>query len=426
MNGRKFKADRISFPFHHLLFNISSISRVIKKSVANHHLQVTFACNYLAEELDWSFQRRKKTLIAAMIHDVGMFSQRKKFKLLQSEFQHTRHAEIGARLAADLPVDYEIEDIIRYHHHPWQPEDDQQEAARENIPEEAFLVHFCDRISLLIKDDQEILSQRDEILKNLEDKTPRVFKPGLVDALAELNEGFWLSLLDNEILKRNTKEILSAEDEIMDESDTLRLAKFYSGVIDFRSRFTTTHSLGVARAAEKLVYLMNFSSRIQRHMLIAGFFHDLGKLAVPPEIINKEDGLTDSEYNLMKKHVFYSYQALKTIPSLEDIAEWAGFHHETLSGTGYPFGLNGDDLSLPCKIMSVADIFVALTEDRPYRSGLEKSEVKKILKEEAQQENIEGRIVNVLLENLTEFAGLIDELQDDRDDHFENVIDSTL
>ncbi len=423
MTDHDLNIKEISFPLHQLIFNIAGITRVIKESVANHHFQVAFATLEISRQLDWNHERREKAVIAAMLHDLGMFSQNSKFNLLSSEFKHSRHAEIGAHLVSELPLRFSssMTDIIRYHHHPWQSDGSQHESPGTEIPAEAHLINFCDRISLLIQEDEEILSQRERVLSELKEKTPEIFRPGLTAHLSDMPEHFWLSLQDEKILRGSIENFLSGRDIIMREDETMELAQFYSRVIDYRSEFTATHSWGVAGTAEKLADFLDWPDRAKKHMKIAGLFHDLGKLAVPPEIINKEGKLTAEEYNLMKSHVFYTYQVLSATPTLEHIARWAGLHHERVDGSGYPFARQGEDLSLPARIMAAADVFVALVENRPYRADLKKDQIKQILKEEGEQGGLDESIVNLLLDNYTALSSGIEELQMMRRDNFEEI-----
>ena len=105
-------------------------------------------------------------------------------------------------------------------------------------------------------------------------------------------------------------------------------------------------------------------------MRLAGYLHDLGKLAVPSEILEKPDKLTAAEFAVIRSHTYYTYRVLEKISGLETVNEWASFHHERLNGDGYPFHRAGDTLSLGSRIMAVADVLTAITEDRPYRAGM--------------------------------------------------------
>ncbi len=134
--------------------------------------------------------------------------------------------------------------------------------------------------------------------------------------------------------------------------------------------------------------------------------HDLGKLAVPKELLDEPRDLTTEERNIINRHPFYSYRLIERVGSLETVAEWASFHHETLDGKGYPFHLRGRDIPLGSRVVSVADIFTALTEDRPYRKGLAPSGALDVLEYLAQKGKIDRMVVARLRENFQEIDNL--------------------
>ena len=138
-------------------------------------------------------------------------------------------------------------------------------------------------------------------------------------------------------------------------------------------------------------------------MKIAAYLHDIGKLAVPLEILNKSAKLSSDEWNILKTHTYYTYQALSTSKNLQTIKEWASYHHEKLNGNGYPFHLDENNLSLGSKIMSVADVFTAITEDRPYRKGMSYNKVIKILNEMSEAKELDENIVKIIINNFEEF-----------------------
>jgi HD-GYP domain-containing protein (c-di-GMP phosphodiesterase class II) len=105
-------------------------------------------------------------------------------------------------------------------------------------------------------------------------------------------------------------------------------------------------------------------------MKIAGLLHDIGKLSIPIEILDKNGKLTPEEFDIIKSHVYYTRIILDKIEDIPDISEWASNHHEKLNGAGYPAGITGAELSEESRILAVCDIYQALTEDRPYRCGL--------------------------------------------------------
>ena len=143
-------------------------------------------------------------------------------------------------------------------------------------------------------------------------------------------------------------------------------------------------------------------------MKIAGYLHDLGKIVIPVSILEKAGPLDDNERMIMNSHTYFTYKILSSVKGLEDINNWASFHHEKLDGTGYPFHLKADQLDNMSRIMMIADIFTALREDRPYRKGLENIQAKNILAGMVKSGKIDKSIVEVLFSNYK----LIDEIRE--------------
>ena len=129
-------------------------------------------------------------------------------------------------------------------------------------------------------------------------------------------------------------------------------------------------------------------------LVIASNLHDLGKLAVPNKILDKQDKLSEDEFSVIKSHTYYTRQALSKIDGFEEITEWASNHHEKLNGDGYPFGMSAEELSFEARLMTCLDIYQALTEERPYREGLAHEKVMSILLQQANDGFIDLKIVN--------------------------------
>ena len=156
-------------------------------------------------------------------------------------------------------------------------------------------------------------------------------------------------------------------------------------------------------------------SEEERHMIqIAGYLHDLGKLVVPKSILEKAGRLTDEEFNIIKEHPYYTTAILKDVEGFDKIAHWAGNHHEKLSGKGYPYHLSASELDLGDRIMSVADIFSAITEIRPYRDGMDKEQAMKVMRENVEFGAIDEDIVTLLHDNYEDIDGIRDEVSRSR------------
>ena len=203
------------------------------------------------------------------------------------------------------------------------------------------------------------------------------------------------------------------------------IGELFRNIIDFRSRFTSTHSSGVAECASTLSRIFGFSDMEVSLMNVAGSFHDIGKLAVPNSILEKPDKLTEEEYAVMRQHTHFTFSILNTIGGLQQIAEWAAFHHERLNGSGYPFHHKADKISTGSRIMAVADTFTAVAEDRPYRKGMQREEIEKILKKRADMNLLDKRIVDLLLENYGEVLTRVMEKQAASKEYYEHQFVNT-
>ena len=161
------------------------------------------------------------------------------------------------------------------------------------------------------------------------------FSPDLVQCFRELavQESFWLDFASSRIYRVLLDMIAWPRVELkLDELE--QIVMIFSHIVDFRSPFTATHSAGVATVARELAKRMHFSEKDCRLMHVAGFLHDLGKVAVPNSILDKSEKLDPGEFDVIRAHTYYTYQILSTIVGFEDIASWAAFHHERLDGKG--------------------------------------------------------------------------------------------
>ena len=149
-----------------------------------------------------------------------------------------------------------------------------------------------------------------------------------------------------------------------------------------KSPYTFRHSLGVTEVAERIAWNLGLPPARRKLVYRAALLHDLGKLRVPNSILDKPGKLDDAEWAVMREHPMLSQKILERIPSFARIALIAGRHHERLDGTGYPLKLKADTLTLEDRIVAVADIYSALSEDRPYRTAMKKEQIFEILRKE--------------------------------------------
>ena len=143
-----------------------------------------------------------------------------------------------------------------------------------------------------------------------------------------------------------------------------------ASAIDAKDKYTNGHSVRVAEYSKLIAERLNMSEREQNHIYRIGLLHDVGKIGIPDEIINKTKRLTDDEYAKIKTHPTIGAEILGNMSELPDIVVGAKYHHERYDGMGYPEGLSGENIPLVARIIAVADAYDAMTSNRSYREGL--------------------------------------------------------
>ncbi|MBR1593098.1 MAG: HD domain-containing protein [Ruminococcus sp.] len=171
------------------------------------------------------------------------------------------------------------------------------------------------------------------------------------------------------------------------------IAAFFARIVDCKSSFVRNHSLGVAEKAERMSRYYGFSSDKCIRMYLAGALHDIGKLIIENDILEKPDKLTENEFARVKNHAYATYQVLHKAEGLSDITEWASNHHEKLNGSGYPLGLTADKLNFESRIMTCSDIYQALTETRPYKNAMTHGQAIDVMRDMVRKNEIDGQIV---------------------------------
>jgi putative nucleotidyltransferase with HDIG domain len=142
-------------------------------------------------------------------------------------------------------------------------------------------------------------------------------------------------------------------------------------VIDAKSPYTHGHSIRVSNYAKEIANEMGLIKEEQETIELAGLLHDVGKIGVSEEIINKPGRLTDEEYGEMKKHPSIGADIIEKVKALKSIIPGVRHHQERYDGRGYPDGIKGNEIPLIARILAVADTFDAMTSDRPYRKRFE-------------------------------------------------------
>jgi len=373
---------------------------LMNPALGDHGLRVAYLAMRLAEELEWPAWRRREAAIAGALHDIGAFSLAERLELMEFETADRGiHARAGYLLLREFKPFGRIAEAVLHHHVHWRNGQGER-VDGSPVPECSHLIHLADRTAVLLRKDEPVLGQIPGVRASILARSGSWFVPSYVEALLRLcdRDYIWLEISSG-AMENSLHRSLGMETIDTDIHEFLDFSRLVCRIIDFKSEFTATHSSGVAAVGKTLASLVGFSRQECVMFEIAAYLHDLGKMAIPSEILEKRERLTQAEWGVMRTHVYYTYQILDPIEVLNLVASWSSLHQERLNGSGYPFHVGEDDLPLGARLMAVADVFTGLTENRPYRKGLTRGEAMEVLHEMAAKGELDARLISLLETN---------------------------
>jgi len=203
-----------------------------------------------------------------------------------------------------------------------------------------------------------------------DDEALKCFAEVLTKKHAEIGVDF-----EEELISKFHNEKIISNKHLLDVVTSL------ASTIDAKDPYTKGHSTFVSRYSEALARAIRLPEAEVERIKLGALLHDIGKIGIPENVLKKPSMLTDEEWEIMKQHpVIGAEKVLAPNESLRDLIPMVKFHHEHYDGTGYPFGLKGDEIPLSARIVSIADAYHALVSDRPYRKGLGVEKACEILK----------------------------------------------
>lgn len=204
------------------------------------------------------------------------------------------------------------------------------------------------------------------------------FDPALVDMMLawRTDRTWWAAIADRDRLDEAVLALEPGSAPLVATNERVdRIAFAFAAVIDAKTPFTARHSTNVARYAVGIVAELGVGAENTRDILRAGLLHDIGKLGVSNRILDKPAKLTDAEFAEIRKHPRWTLEILDHVDAFKHFAPDAARHHERLDGHGYPWKLSAPELTTTARVLAVADVYEALTADRPYRAGLSVAKV---------------------------------------------------
>lgn len=287
--------------------------------------------------------------------------------------------ERGAEIARQLGFDEEVALGVRYLDEHWNGKGKPFGLVGEAIPVSARIALLSQVVEVF-----HASGGRAFALAEIRKRSGTWFDPALADAFGKAQEasGFWEGFDSRDLqirvcgLEPQSRVIEIDEDRL----DTI--AEAFAQVVDAKSPYTYGHSSRVAAYTLAIASQMEIPAKRRKWLYRAALLHDIGKLGVSNAVLDKPGKLDENEWEQVKMHAFYSEQILSRLTIFAELAQVAAAHHERLDGEGYPHGLVAAQITLETRIITVADIFDAITAERPYRGAIPVPEAIRIMEKE--------------------------------------------
>lgn len=382
------------FNVNELLISMSKALDFAEKGVirntTNHGMRVAYIAARIAQKICIPDENLFDLISYSLLHDNGVMKA-----LLEQDGQKGHfnaetcpsHCVEGEKNIEMFPFLHKQENVILYHHEHYDGSGFFGLQGRD-IPLYARIITLADYAAIRYAG-----GKSSEDITALIDRNSRFFDPVIRECYHELrcHVEFWLGM-DDMFVQNTLVAMIPHVSRELEYRELRYISQIFSRIIDAKSPFTGSHSRGISEKTGFICRYYEFDETTYWKMRIAADLHDLGKLAVPNEILDKPGQLTPGEFVIIQSHPFYTRKALEMIKGFEDITEWASNHHEKLDGSGYPFGLGADRLDFNSRILACVDIYQALTEDRPYREGMKHADAIRIMSQMAEHGLIESSV----------------------------------
>ncbi len=391
----------ISVNLMSLLLSLSEALDLANLQHPRHHLRTAYIALEIATAAGMPQHLSEQLFIAALLHDIGALTAENEAEFQKEEVMyHERHCLLGEMYIKRVPLFATSAQIVKNHHTFWREWNESIDTPKVI---QAQILLLADTLEKATDYNKYILHQEQGLLSYINSLSGTVLHPTIIELLKSIagRESFWLDLVSPKVYS-NLLNNGPFRGVVIDLNYLRPISELFRNLVDFRSQYTVVHSSGVAGCASAIARLVGMTETEITLMEIAGNFHDLGKITVPNTLVNKTSQLTREETAIMRSHTFYTHYILSTINGIQHIAEWAAYHHERLDGSGYPFHVDARQLSVGSRIMAVADTFAALTESRPYRGAMKRTEVITTLQEMGSKNYLDKNILHLVEENYDE------------------------
>jgi len=382
-----------------LVHMLSDMLDLVGVNDLHHSKRVAYMCLETGRIFGFNHKQMENLYHAALLHDCGVSTTSTHNHIIKEMDWPgaPEHCARGSTLLVTQPLFKQLSPIILLHHTHWQ---DLVPGFTESVSLMGNLVHLCDRADALMQQSSSKpwLAVRNSVRDTLVHHRGTWFNTELMEAFlaASHPESFWLRMQPQHLSQYMAERELADLHPMVSTGRLRFVAELAAEIVDTKSHYTARHSQGVARFSAHLAEKAGFETDICWQIEIAGLLHDIGKMRVPDSILEKPASLSFSEKAVMLGHSFESYQILHHVKGFEDISRWGAYHHETLTGDGYPFHLTETDLDTPARIIAIADIFQAMTQERPYRPAKDPESVINSLEHRVSLHKVDPELVELV------------------------------
>lgn len=312
-----------------------------------------------------------------------------------AKVNHYAHCEVAQRLSSRLGFAPEMSEYLWQIYERWDGKGDPKGLKGEQIALSARVIHLAQDAVIF-----QTIGGTEAVLKMVRERTGRYFDPGLADLFCKHAGDLCESINVNSVWDAT----LASEPGTPTFLSDIQLNEACVVIADFtdmKSPFTLGHSRRVAELAEKAAHQMRLPESDAVLLRNAGLIHDIGRVGVTASIWGKNGPLTESEWERVRLHPYYTERIFTRAKELQPISRIAALHHERVDGSGYHHQHSGAALPIAARILAAADVYCAMTETRPHRKALEAESAVRELKSEART----GRLDHVAVDGVLAAAG---------------------
>ena len=372
---------------------------------SNHGKRIAVLCAAMGKRLGLSDGELSDLVSCALLHDNALTE----YILLQQGREEDDpnlgvHCTIGQINAQIIPFNKSIDGFILYHHEradgagPFG-------MAEGQFPLEAELIAIADMIDAEWDLESISLEKFASLKKKIEEEIHNRFTERAGNAMLGILDEEMLSSLRNERISETVNNMIPVWTLDMDDPSLIPLSELISHIIDRKSITTGIHTEQIANRIWLMSEYYGYDMHEKIKLYLAAALHDIGKLAIPSEVLEKPGKLNNEEFEIIKNHVVQTRSLLSPLEGLELITEWASNHHEKLDGTGYPLGKKVENLDFNSRLMACIDIYQAVSEDRPYHPRRSHAEAMSILNSMAKEQKIDPEIVKDIDKVMAKYSG---------------------